>query len=119
VSPSLSKPGNKAHWGVKVLGLLLLLVACTSAYYLGSYSQTVAWQNEGLVIQPAALDFGEVWENKSFSWKVPIENRAAAPTEIAGFVTSCGCPRLRESPERSPDDGSEHPLPASAGLTQV
>jgi len=37
------------------------------------------------------LDFGEVWEDESFVWNLPITNRGSEELKIQQFVPSCGC----------------------------
>src|ERR1022692_2800795 len=45
----------------------------------------------GLAVAPASLDFGLAWEDSSFHWPLPVENRTGEDVEITQFVPSCSC----------------------------
>lgn len=40
------------------------------------------------------LDFGEVWENRSFEWRIQIRNLTDQQIVIDRFDTSCNCSRI-------------------------
>jgi hypothetical protein len=44
-----------------------------------------------------ALDFGEVFETTSFTWKIPVHNRSSKAVHIQGFSTSCNCAAVTPS----------------------
>ena len=50
-----------------------------------------AVQDVGLTVQDEALDFGEVWEQESFEWVVPIRNVTGGDIRVLDIKTSCGC----------------------------
>src|SRR5437899_4799116 len=45
----------------------------------------------GLKVEAAALDLGEIWEEKAFTCELPIHNTTSAPVRIEKFSFSCGC----------------------------
>jgi len=45
----------------------------------------------GLVVEAADLDLGEIWEEKAFSWELPIRNRTTSPVKVEKFALSCRC----------------------------
>lgn len=62
----------------------------------------------GLKVAADALDFGEVWEDSEFRWKLPIENTSSQRIEIVKLEASCGCvsvdpPSLLISPGQTRD----------------
>ncbi len=76
----------------------IVLLSCLMAYLFGFASQKPAPPSEpaevlidGLTVSAAALDFGEVWEQKDFPWEVVLENRTDADVRVPSFVTTCGC----------------------------
>jgi hypothetical protein len=79
----------------------VVFLSCLTAYLFGFVSRKPAPQAEpaevlidGLAVAPAALDFGEVWEQKAFAWEVVLENRTDADVRVPSFVTTCGCVAL-------------------------
>ncbi len=46
---------------------------------------------EGLSVDPAALDLGEVWEEGAYLHTLSIRNDNPNPVEVARFFVSCGC----------------------------
>lgn len=82
-----------------IVAMLLLTAVCFAAYWLGNRAggrvESVSPDESGLVADPRFLDFGEVWEDADFHWKLPIRNVTAQVIEILDFVTSCTCVSLR------------------------
>ncbi len=48
-------------------------------------------QVPNIVVSPADLDFGVVWENERFVWTIEVENREPETIEIDGVTTTCNC----------------------------
>jgi hypothetical protein len=46
---------------------------------------------EGLSVDPAALDLGEVWEDDAYVHTLLIRNDNPSPVEVTRFFVSCGC----------------------------
>ncbi len=47
--------------------------------------------HRNLVVEEEALDFGVVWEQEQFQWRLPIRNPTDAPIKIKKFIASCNC----------------------------
>ena len=43
---------------------------------------------DGLAVDPAALNLGEVWEERNFAWNLPIQNRTSAEIKVDEFTFS-------------------------------
>jgi hypothetical protein len=85
---------------LRTLGLILVAGgSCAGAYWLGTTlgrsgttpPPTSVQVVEGLEVDAADLDAGEVWERPDFVHPIVIRNRRSATAEIKGFVASCGC----------------------------
>lgn len=74
-----------------VLGLAVATVAGAGAYWVATAPQRVAAAQSPLAVDPAALDFGEVWEDSAFTWTLPIENHSDAAVRIRDVTASCNC----------------------------
>lgn len=70
------------------IGLIGVVVVAGVSYYLLRPTPALT---EALVVAPANLDFGEVWENKGFVWTLPIENHTKTAIAISKFEASCEC----------------------------
>jgi hypothetical protein len=69
-----------------------LIGVCVAAFWTGSLTRKGSLQNNsGLVISDQYLDFGEVWETKSFPWTLIIKNESSEDREIEAINTSCAC----------------------------
>jgi hypothetical protein len=86
-APTLQKSG----WLRSFLTLVILALACLGAYKLGGGSFFAPEANAGLTVNPVQLDFGEVWENSAFPWRLPIENPTRNEVVVEGFEPSCYC----------------------------
>lgn len=82
------------------VGLLVFLAVAIGlvAYYFENAQQSQAvghapseHEIRGLVVQTKDLEAGEIWEQKDFAWKLPIENRTGRAIAIKQLQTSCGC----------------------------
>lgn len=47
--------------------------------------------NAGLVVENRYLNFGQVWEQSRFRWKVPITNSGSEEVQVMGFSATCSC----------------------------
>jgi hypothetical protein len=86
-----SRNSSRALWGVCILGLALLFVG---GIYIGQEFLVERPENAGLRIDPKYLDFGEVWADKEFKWRIPIQNISNRPVGIAEFTASCQCSQI-------------------------
>lgn len=83
--------------GARQLALLLaVLISVLAAYSLGGRTAPVTSPaNEhvidGLAVQAAALDLGEVWEQRDYVCNLPIRNRIGQDVNVAEFAVSCQC----------------------------
>jgi hypothetical protein len=76
-----------------------LALSCYVAYQLGSRREPSRPDGEepkesiieGLEINGSNLDFGEAWEQRKFSWKLPIRNKTGRDINVLDFAFSCGC----------------------------
>lgn len=86
------------------LGIGLVVAALAGVYWVATAPRRVADSQQKLAVDPADLDFGEVWEAKAFAWSLPIENRSDEEVYIERFETSCNClgvePRSLRIPAR-------------------
>jgi hypothetical protein len=117
----------QSSWSGPVFGLAFLAAVCGFAYLAGARQRDSGVTPDGLYIDPKYLDFGEVWEQDQFEWKLTIENRRREAIAIKNFQSSCDCAQvtptdLRLLPGQSKEitlvvdlsllDG---PLPTNAG----
>ncbi len=82
---------------------LILVVLVASGFAVGAATLTTRWTNRNaqppptiseqptLTVDPAHLDFGEVWETDKFEWSVEIQNRSARSLTIKRLTSSCSC----------------------------
>lgn len=91
------KNGKAARW---LLVVAILGFSFIAAYWSGtaarkwreaSQSAKVTVTVTGLSVAAQDLDLGEVWEEKGFSWRLPIRNETKHVVTIKKFVVSCGC----------------------------
>lgn len=79
-----------------VWAAVCLAAVCFAAYLLGSRSGGKAPLAEaGLMADPRVLDFGEVWEDADFHWKLPIRNTTTQEIKVLDFAVSCTCVSLK------------------------
>lgn len=48
-------------------------------------------EQPALTVDPAHLDFGEVWETDNFEWAAPVRNHTASPVQVSAYSSSCSC----------------------------
>jgi hypothetical protein len=117
-NPSLATP---ASWTTRLLWLLAVLLCCGSAYYLGKSltgkRDGTPVRNEGLVIEERYLDFGEAWEEKSFRWKLPIQNPTSRDLEVTALQSNCACSSVEPSSVTIPA-GAEREVTLTINLTR-
>jgi hypothetical protein len=82
---------QRANVRGKVVVLIVLMAACAAAYWIRPGPSQVSVTNEGLVVADHNLQFGEVWENGVFEWKITIENPTQNDVAIDSIATSCSC----------------------------
>ncbi len=82
-------------WRARILGLVALPFLCIGAYWIGSLNRasppSKPQRLSPIHIELASLDFGEVLENKRFTYTLRMENATQQPIHIAQFNTSCNC----------------------------
>jgi hypothetical protein len=71
-------------------------VSCVAAYWLGSprdnqRSDPPVQVIDGLAVETAALDLGEVWEEKGYVSHLPIRNQTGADIQVRDFSIGCDC----------------------------
>jgi hypothetical protein len=96
-----------------ILGILPLLLVGLLGYRLvfpvnsgqteeAARSTQREYEVGGLVVAAKALQFGEVWEKKGFTWEVPIRNVTKEPIEITDWFLSCNCSDIQPKTLRIP-----------------
>jgi hypothetical protein len=90
---NVKTPENKVNssWSKRVLAASLVVVSCGIAYWFGPNFFSGPLANGGLFVEDRHLNFGKVWADQQFSWKLPIVNRASQEVDVVGFATSCSC----------------------------
>jgi len=78
----------------KAIILLLLAVSCAVAFWM-HFAAANATANAQLVVPESALDFGEVWEEEGFQWKLPIRNPTGRAVEISSFQSAPLCTSIQ------------------------
>jgi hypothetical protein len=53
-----------------------------------------------LHVDPASLDFGEVWATDQFIWRIPVTNRSEDEVILEQLKGDCSCVFLGEFPMR-------------------
>ncbi|MCI0739715.1 MAG: hypothetical protein L0Y72_11780 [Gemmataceae bacterium] len=83
--------GSRVSTSSKVAAFLFLMASCGAAYWLtqGTQESVLPWQ--GLTVDSKQRDFGEVWESKTFPWRLTVYNPNSQDVEIQEFYTLCGC----------------------------
>jgi hypothetical protein len=116
----LGKKGSKGIPSLlsAALALVSLTAVCFAAYWWGSrVCEKTARTEDGLMAEPLCLDFGEVWEDADFHWKLPIRNATAQEIVVLDFAASCTCVSLQpRSFSLVPDEVKE--LELSLDLTR-
>lgn len=74
--------------------LLKLVVAVVPLLAVGLLlalgpQEVVHWGS--LTVDPAQLDFGDVWESSAFPWSLTIKNNSHVDVPVDHISTSCGC----------------------------
>jgi hypothetical protein len=119
--PAIARGGSpvvKSEFSTRsrlVLFGLLALLFC-GGLYLGNDFLVERPYNAGLHVDPKFLDFGEVWAEKEFKWRIPIENRSDRPVGIASFTASCQCSQI-EPDTLTIEPGSTAEVVATIDLT--
>lgn len=76
----------------RVLSYATLALACVFAYVLGMlWRPSDAVDNAGLRIDERYLDFGLVWAEPRFIWRMQMENPTREEIRVTGFSSSCNC----------------------------
>src|SRR5262249_13860680 len=66
-------------WFRRGIVVAILTVVCAGGYWIGSAPRRNAARHAALTVPDTSLDFGEVWEDPAFVWKLPIENNTDEP----------------------------------------
>lgn len=82
---------RESDWSGPFAGLGFTLVVCAFAYWLGLRARPESTSIDGLYVAPECLDFGDVWEQRDFILRLPIENRTKQNIRIRAFISTCGC----------------------------
>lgn len=48
-------------------------------------------EQPALTVDPAHLDFGEVWETDKFEWSAPVRNHTDSSLLVSAYSSSCSC----------------------------
>jgi hypothetical protein len=92
MSETASRPYREVpRWMRKGVTIAFLIFACAAAYSVGVFFHQIAPPNEGLTIPDSYLDFGDVWEDPGFRWKLLLENPTEKNIQISRFESSCTC----------------------------
>jgi uncharacterized protein DUF1573 len=75
------------------LFLCIAVVVLLAALSFWFRSRNLANGNDlaGIAVAADALDFGEVWSQKSFEWTLPLVNTSDSEIEVLEIRTSCNC----------------------------
>jgi len=75
------------------LTLGLVAIAASAGRHLGQRfaGSGTEPRSASLVVAEDRLDFGEAFEQDTFRWTFPIENRGKEEIHITGFGLSCNC----------------------------
>lgn len=87
--------GSSVPRSGKIAAVLFFVASCGATYW---FSQPAGNEDSGklpLVVEETDLDFGEVWETKTFPWKVKIQNVSASPVGIKRFLSTCACALIK------------------------
>jgi hypothetical protein len=105
---------HPAIWGICLLVFAALFFG---GVYIGQDFLVDRPHNAGLYIDPKYLDFGEVWAEEAFKWRIPIQNRSDREVGIAEFSASCQCD-LIEPPSLTIPPHSTAKVVATIDLTK-
>ncbi|MCI0739271.1 MAG: DUF1573 domain-containing protein [Gemmataceae bacterium] len=87
-----SKPGSDGPSLCRLCLIALILgLICGTGYCIVYRLQSLDAQTGSLVVDAEHLNFGEVFQQKQFRWKLPIQNRSDKELEISHFSASCSC----------------------------
>lgn len=83
-----------------VIGAILLVLAGTSVWLVSIQSDN-AGATWGIWVPPDHLDFGTVWAQPSFPWKLRLENRSPDDITVLDALdaTSCNCAAFEFTPK--------------------
>jgi hypothetical protein len=105
---------SPSWWGI---GFIVVAVLFSGGVYIGQTFLVDRPYNAGLRIDPEYLDFGEVWAEEQFKWRIPIENTSDREVGIAEFTASCQC-SLIEPPSLTISPHSTAEVVATIDLTK-
>jgi hypothetical protein len=100
-----------------LISLSVLAVAFSGAYWMASNWSTWSSVDSGLLVKDGYLNIGEVWEEASFRWKLPVVNRGKQRVKVLGFSSTCSCVAIQPSAFAIDPDGIQE-LQAVLDLTQ-
>jgi hypothetical protein len=70
---------------------IVFVAACSVGAYLCVRGNNAPPFTNALSVPASALDFGEVFESRAFSWTFPITNSTDEDVQILAFSSSCNC----------------------------
>jgi hypothetical protein len=122
------EPAPPPPWLARLIrrtGLAILFaVAGVGAYFAGvvaadglAVRQVPRPTANGLSVDPAALDLGEVWEHPRHVVRLTVRNDATTPRVVEKFAGSCGCTTIEPLSLTLPPGGSAD-LTVTIDLTQ-
>src|SRR5438552_14133704 len=82
---------------VTILAIVLLASALVGAAVQQRFGQQ-GGNPHWLSVRPESLDFGEVWSQAKFEWKLPLQNSSGNPTTIVRVVPACTCAAVDAAP---------------------
>lgn len=74
-------------------------------------------EQPALTVDPAHLDFGDVWESDKFEWSAPVRNRTETALQVSAYSSSCSC--VSASSSRLIPAGESAPLTFRIDLRAV
>lgn len=104
----------------RMIGVLAFILAtCLGAYGVGAYflrGDSASSPNpplptpkyqviDGLAVETAALDLGEVWEQPEYVHELVIHNQSPVTKEIQDILPSCGCSSVEPRALKIPSGG--------------
>jgi hypothetical protein len=90
--PSRRRGFSPRHIGVAAL--LVIVIAAAGSFWLASHNPLPA---AVLRVPDSDLNFGEVYEQRSFLWALPMQNPTHVPIHISSFKVSCNCTSVTPS----------------------
>lgn len=88
---TLDAKGTWLTWIGRGLALSMLIVTAGAAYWIGVRMRPGDTRGQDLVVAEQYLDLGQVWEDSTFPWTLPVENRTDHDIEIQKVTASCNC----------------------------